>query len=69
MPKRLPRKRYKQLLNQIWKGIEASDELHEIIVCHRPECEDPIEDLGAGGRTVFDPSVLPDTIDKLLETP
>lgn len=65
--KRLPRKRYRQLLKQIGKGIDASIEMEEMLRKIDPESEDLIDDHSAGGQTVFDPGMMPAEIDNLVE--
>ena len=66
--RRLPRKRYKQLVKRIWEGTAASNEITEIIGKHT-NMRDPSTAMmdSIGAYDVFDPAQLPDTLDELLE--
>ena len=67
--RRLPRKRYKQLVKQIYKGSMANHELGQMIgrLTGRPDYLEMMEEHLGGGETTFDPAYLPNTLDELLE--
>ena len=67
--RRLPRKRYKQLVEQIYKGSMANHELGQMIerLTGRPNYIGMMEEHLGGGETTFDSSQLPDTLDQLLD--
>lgn len=64
--RRLPRKRYKQLVKQIQKGMDASHELEDMLQKQlKTENANIMHDVGAANT--FDSCMLPNTLDELLD--